>query len=318
MLFSRWKSHIDIRSPVAERSRNPFDQDPTQDVLTAHLKGPWHRKIPDYLRANNVRGLQLGFRDGFRCNDPACLSELPFITWFSLPHETPDGDFERPQVEQLSGLKHLNAMGRAWQSIDFTAFPDLVSCHLQFQPNLRSIFTAQSLRLLKIYGLKKDAAEHLAALATLENLELAHSGIRNLAPLQGMDHLERLSLNVCRHLENFDNLESLQSLQCLHISEVNCLRDLEKIASLRNLEVLNLTDVGEIASLEPLGALKNLKALWVAGRNTQIVDGDLSVLTELPKLAMLTLVPNRHYSHRAIKKWSWANFENPTTQVERV
>lgn len=318
MLFSSWKSTIEIKENVAARSHNPFNQDRTQEVKVARLKGPWHRKIPSYLAANEVRGLELDFGAGFHSTDPSFLAALPFISWFRLPEDMGDGQHRKFEVEGLAGLRHLNAMMRPATSIDFGVFPELASCHMTFQPNLRNFYSAKSLRLLKIYGLKQDASESLLSCENLENLELAHSSLATLAPLRSMKQLKRLSLSVCKKLKHLDGLEELQELRCLQISEVHKLNHLDGIAALKNLEVLTLSDVGEIASVAPLKALTNLKALWISGRSTKVLDGNLLALTELPNLSMLTLVPKRHYSHRAVKQWSWANFENPTTQVERV
>ena len=76
-----------------------------------------------------------------------------------------------------------------------------------------------------------------------------------------------------------------------------------------------MVDVGDIASVAPLSELKQLKALWIAGSRTKIIDGDLTPLTTLPRLAMLKLGNMRHYSHKVTIKWNWANLDTPAPQL---
>jgi hypothetical protein len=88
------------------------------------------------------------------------------------------------------------------------------------------------------------------------------------------------------------------------------------VRSLAALEVLRLEDDGELESLEVLGSLKNLQAVSLVG-STTVKDGDLSALESLPRLSMLAFAPRRHYTHKLLKKWSWADFGKPDKLLER-
>ncbi len=207
-------------------------------------------------------------------------------------------------------------MDKAAREIDFTAFPRLQSCSLKWQAKAKGILNVKALKRLQIYSLDWKNAPGLSDLQSLENLEVAHSGIRSFGPISELKDLRRLALSVCRDLDSLVGISSLQKLRCLHLDQVHNVTDLECLTSLQNLEVLTIVDVGDIKSIAPLGTLKNLRAIWIAGAKTQIIDGDLTPLTCLPNLAMLTLGAKRHYSHRTIKKWNWENFQIPDKQLE--
>jgi hypothetical protein len=95
------------------------------------------------------------------------------------------------------------------------------------------------------------------------------------------------------------------------------LSSLEFVKPLTSLEVLIISDNKNIDSLEPVSLLKKLKALSFAGPSTNILDGDLSKLQELPMLAMLSFKARKHYTHKLVKKWSWENLNNPDILLEK-
>jgi hypothetical protein len=70
-----------------------------------------------------------------------------------------------------------------------------------------------------------------------------------------------------------------------------------QLARLTKLKEVYLCDVGDIDTLAPLQKLRSLEVVFAWG-NTNIRDGDLSVLTRLPRLKMVTFQNRRHYSHR--------------------
>lgn len=313
-----WKRSIEFIDGAARVSKNPFDQDQTAKVQIARLKGPWHPKMPDYLRKSGAKGLELSFHSGFRSDDPDFLSALSFIEMFEMPHFRAEDDLAALRVEDLQGLQRFIAPDKLARAIDLTSFPKLRSCTITWQPKLKSVFNVKGLKRLQIRSLNWKQAPALSGMESLENLEIAHSGIRSFDPIAGLSNLRRLSLSVCHDLESLAGIAALQNLRCLHLDEVHKITDLACLAPLQNLEMLTIADGREIASVAPLESLQNLKALWIAGAKTTIVDGDLSPLTRLPKLAMLTLGNKRHYSHRVIKKWDIANFDVPDTQLEPI
>ncbi|MEL7513996.1 MAG: hypothetical protein AAGK03_05250 [Pseudomonadota bacterium] len=316
--LNRWRKSVDISDGPLRSSLNPYDQDETAHVLTARITGPWHPAMVDFLAKHKVAGLSFSYRDGFRCDDFGFFANLPFITLIHVPYPEPDFEYAPMPIRDLSGLKRLVAPFKVSHPIDINQLPKLTSCTMRWQPKLNSVFGAKALKRLQISGLNWKKTDGLADLKTLRNLEVAHSGIRSFAPIAELHHLDRLSLSVCHRLESLDGIENLKSLRCLHLTETSKVTSLDCLAALKNLEVLTIADGWEIESVAPLRELTNLKALWIAGTKAKIIDGDLTPLTRLPNLAMLTLGNKRHYSHRTIKKWDWANIDIPDRQLEPV
>ncbi|MEL6921823.1 MAG: hypothetical protein AAFO77_12545 [Pseudomonadota bacterium] len=313
--LNRWRNAIEIIEGPLRRSQNPYDQDETEHVRTARIKGPWHPRLVDVLKTHDVAGLSFSHRDGFRCDDYNFLKDLPFITLFQMPYPDADVDVEPIPVPDLTGLTRLVARFKVGHPVAIDQLPNLQSCTMQWQPKLHAVFDAKALRRLQITGLNWQRTDRLADLKSLRNLEVAHSGIRSFAPIAELRHLDRLSLSVCHRLESLDGIENLQNIRCLQLAEVSKVTSLERLASLKNLEVLTIADGRDIETIAPLAGLTNLKALWIGGTRAKIIDGDLTPLTRLPNLAMLTLGNQRHYSHRAIKKWDWCNIDSPSTQL---
>lgn len=313
--FSSWKKSIEFIDFSLRASKNPFDQDETNNVCVAQINGPWHQKMSAYIEEAGAKGLDLSFHNGFRYEDPGFLSKLPFIELFTMPHFKAEYELGGLQIEDLTEIRRFKAMDKVAREIDFSAFSHLQSCTLRWQPKAKGIFQTDTLKNLQIYGLNWKKADGLGGLQNLENLEIANSGMRSFEPISGLKNLKRLELSVCHRLESLEGIASLQNLRSLHIDEVHSLTDLECLTPLQNLEVLTIVDVGDIKSIAPLATLRNLKAICIAGTKTKIIDGDLTPLTRLPHLAMLTLPNKRHYSHCVVKKWSWDNLNTPDTQL---
>ena len=271
-----------------------------------------------YLLDRDVKGLRFSYRAGFRCDTLDFLNDLGHLELLSQPSHHPDFDFGPMPLSSLINLERYTAPFKHPYVMDFNQLPILRSCTIQWNKKVNSLFQSNTLRRLQISSLNWQYADEISNLTSLENLEISHSGIRSFAPLRGLSKLKTLSLQVCHGLENLDGIEALQDLRFLNLNEVGRINSLESLAPLKNLEVLTIVDAKEIQSVAPLAALKNLKAVWIGGTRTKITDGDLTPLTKLPKLAMLTLATRRHHSHKVIKQWSWDNLEKPDRQLEPV
>lgn len=317
-MFSRWKRHIEMADVGNPAPLNPYDQDPTDGIPTVQLTGPWDPRMAAHLAKKDIRGLILDPGRGFECDDYGFLSDLAHLELLWISQLRPS-DYAGPlPISELTHLKRLAVPFQLKQRIDFAALAQLQSCSLKWSTATHGVFDCKSLRRLYLTSLSGKKTDPLAQLATLENLELAHSGITSFGPLAELTNLKRLSLSVCRHLEGLDGIERLQQLKLLALAEVPKISSLDCFRPLKGLEALVIEDCGEIDSLTPLAELQNLKAIAFSGTKTTIRDGDLSPLTRLPKLAMAMFGQRRHYSHKLVKKWNWHNLDTPDQLLEPV
>lgn len=82
---------------------------------------------------------------------------------------------------------------------------------------------------------------------------------------------------------SLNNCQNIRSLQCL--------------SSLVSLETLHLASMGELDSLSFLVFLTQLECFNFSG-STNIKDGNLTLLTKLPKLKLVGFQNRKHYTHK--------------------
>jgi hypothetical protein len=92
-------------------------------------------------------------------------------------------------------------------------------------------------------------------------------------------------------------LDALTELVELEITNCPRLERIDVVARLAELQKLTLGNNGKVESLKPLRGLRNLHWLTFP-ESTNIVDGDLTPLLELPSLRKVAFQNRRHYSHR--------------------
>jgi hypothetical protein len=107
-------------------------------------------------------------------------------------------------------------------------------------------------------------------------------------------------------LASLAGLDALEGLERLQIDGCKQFGDLEPIAKCNRLEFLSVANAGSIPSLAPIRRLSNLKHVSFV-ESTQIEDGDLSMLLELPSLEKVSFQNRRHYSHTREQIWSLLN-----------
>ncbi|MEM1199266.1 MAG: hypothetical protein AAGI06_08165 [Pseudomonadota bacterium] len=314
-MFNQWKKQISFVEPYSSGSQNPFDYDPYADMPGVEISGPWHSKMAAHLKQKGIRRVKLNALKGSLAPDFEFLSELDHLKALTL--QLRDKNTGPVPLEALNDLQQFRCTHVPFSApLNFASLSNLRSCALAWGLHMRSVLSCERLERLYLTGLKATESQGLAALSSLKSLQLAHTSLASLAPIAGLTGMERLDLMVARKLESLEPLGELTKLRCLYLAEAHKISSLEHLRPLKNLEALIMVDCGEIESLRPLAELKKLKAVCFAGAKTTIRDGDLSPLTGLEELAMLMFGSRRHYSHKLIKKWNWANYDQPDTLLK--
>ena len=119
-------------------------------------------------------------------------------------------------------------------------------------------------------------------LASLEHLDLEHTGVTDLTPLKGLQNLRGLNLQN-RGVTDLTPLTGMQNLAWLELqnTEVTDLTPLKGMPKLRRLELQN----SKVTDLTPLKGLPNLRKLYL--QNTKVAD--LTPLKGMPNLWWLYL-----------------------------
>jgi len=270
-----------------------FETDPIGE-RRAVLHGRWTSELAEELREADVYALVLSYTSGFRGENLSFLEEVPFLTKLVVIDRAID---DISGLEQLTHLEHLDLLTYAKTPLDFSRFPRLKECHLEWIRGSDSIFTCRSLRKLEIYRFPDSTMRRVGEVTELESLWISHGRrLRSLAGLERCGNLSALTLAYLPNLHSFDAIGHLRGLERLWIETCRHLESLEFASSLHRLRELVLGNCGELESLAPLNVLRRLETVhfW---ESTNVRDGDMSALLELPLLGEVRFRNRRHYNY---------------------
>lgn len=154
----------------------------------------------------------------------------------------------------------------------------------------------ERLQDLHVHQASDEDAALISGPPGLERLTLTSARLRSVAALSGLaDRLRSLSIRLASHLSGFEALARFDSLVELDLEACRHVTDLDFLSGLPRLEVLGVSDCGPVGSLRPVERCRRLRRLHFYG-STNVQDGDLSVLGELPALERAYFQRRRHYT----------------------
>lgn len=270
-----------------------LDEDKDGAVMT--MLGPWSSEALAAAKEKRIRRLELNHAKGWRGSDLSFLGELAgTLTSFSII------DFLindiRP-VNDLINLEFLDVNTYCKTEIRFDRFPLLRECSIEWRRKASSLFDHRGVEVLFINKLDRQSLSEMSGMRQLKSLVLASPRIRSLGGLENLANLETLGVHYARGLESLAGLGEFRNLQHLEINNCRRISDVTPIGRLSNLRTLQLCGDSEISSLRPLAGLRHLEELFFF-ESTNIVDGDLSVLLEMPALKDVAFMDRDHYSHK--------------------
>ncbi len=252
----------------------------------------WDNRFFETISSQDIRELELNYAKGFVGKDLSFLQHLPFLRVLLLTHRT---------IEDISPIHHLrnlivlevNTYCRT--QIDFSRFTLLEECVLEWRPKATSLFNCTMLRKLFLNSYTGKSTDSFAALVNLEYLGLANASVVDLKGLSTLRALRFLGLYNPKKLESLIGIEPLSSLEHLEVNGCKRMRSIEPVAELTQLKNLHFCDDGHIESLRPIANLNKLEEVLFYG-STNILDGDLSPLIDLPHLRKVSFEERLHYS----------------------
>ncbi len=174
---------------------------------------------------------------------------------------------------------------------------------LEWRRGSESLFERSGLQRLYVNGYDGGSSDPFRALTALRELRLFNAKLTEIKAFARLEDLDCLQLRGLKGLVSLDGLQPLSTLDELEIQACPAVRSIEEIAGLKNLRRLLLIDDGEIESLSPLAEATSLEELYFYG-TTNIADGDLSPLLELPRLREVSFQDRRHYSTTRQDLWA--------------
>lgn len=260
----------------------------------ASLTGPWVPAVSEYMRRENIRELYLNYARGWKGEDLSFLETLPDLLGFSI---IDFGISDIARVHTLTALRALEISTYCSTPIDFARFPDLERTVFYWRSGSDSLFDLIKLRSLFVHRYVGSVSEPFGRLTTLTELSIANSDLLEIESVRQLSHLRFLGLYNLKKLKSLRGLQALFHLEALDVNGCKKLESINELKPLTKLRRLHLNDDGKVDSLRPLQGLTELEELLFY-ESTNVVDGDLAVIKELPRLKKISFQNRRHYSHR--------------------
>lgn len=256
------------------------------------LRAPWREEFNDLVRRFDLCELSVSFaatNDG----DISFIRDMPWIRGIFLGH---NGFRDLRPLESLPQLTFIMASCKPKYEIDFSKFKDLRGFRGSWSPKFESLLECAGLVELRLDKFGSRSLSELSNLRSLIDFEIQSRILTALDGIEELRSITSVTLANCPKLDSFSAIaHAKDSLMDLRIVNCKNLFDVSFVGQLRRLSRLLIRDCGEIKSLAPLAPLSDLQSLCVAGK-TKVLDGNLSVVASLPKLAQLAIGNFSHYS----------------------
>jgi hypothetical protein len=208
------------------------------------------------LEESEVRELELNDGKGWRGDDLSFLSLLPQLRSFKILDLRIVSD---EAIHTLHALRELTVVTYCENEINFSAFPELETCSLEWRTKASSLFDCMTLRDLFLNRYDGRDAVPLKNLLNLETLGVMNSPVETLEGLGALKKLRSLRLGRLNCLKSLEGIQGLINLEELEIQRCRRIGSIQQVESLSKLRKFFLNDSGEIESLKPIAKLDRLE-----------------------------------------------------------
>lgn len=225
-----------------------------------------------------------------RGEDLSFLRDLPGLKGLSL-----DGDIRDDTVVfdlyQLEGLTNFLPIKKPLRLERLSRLEDL---SLRWRPGMESVAPLQRLTYIEGYRWAGESLESLGDKPELDflRLEIKRKHRLSLKGVRGLTKLRKLWL-AYGETTDWQEVASVPSLQEIVVDGCKGI-DLEAVCQLPNLRILRIINGGSLASLAPL---RNVPTLEEFASDSDVVDGEMTPLLELPNLEYIAVSNKKHFSH---------------------
>jgi hypothetical protein len=259
---------------------------------TLVLKAAWNDSFKDVIEKENISILRLSNSAGWKGDDVTFLSALTNLRGVEIYAW---GIKDITSLQHVEGLVHLSLSCLFTKAPDFSDFKNLKSCFISWVPKAKSIFDCSGLSFLNIDKYPSENLQDIGKMISLKRLHLMSRKLESLSGIENFRSLEILDLAVCTKLESLAGLEKCQKLQTIEFDCCKKMYDIDILGDLMNLKKIKITDCGKVKSLKRLVSCQLLERLLFYG-DTNIEDGELVPLLNLPHLKEMWYADRRHYS----------------------
>ena len=256
------------------------------------LDGKWSDDLPRLFIEEGIEELVVGELRGAVRDSIDFLAQVPWMKSFMLSDLLIK---DISGVHFLTELRSLDMSDYSGKPIDFSHFPYLDQCYLEFNKGRASVGRCQSLRDLSLQHYCYRDLSPLTSLSNLTSLWFSQGSLGDVSEIGAFPELRTLSLLLLRNLKDFSPIAGLKELTELNLQCSKGIDKLDSLATMGALRSLNLVDCGDIESLAPLEACPKLESLCFGG-DTKILDGDITPVLRIPNLKSVLFANRRSYN----------------------
>jgi len=260
-----------------------------------NYNSPYHtlEEYTEIINANKIEKAQIIL------NDISFLNNTPSLKYLDIiPSYQASADFDFSPLYDLPNLVSLscnNTYGNEMQytgKIDCSKFDNLVDLGISVNKNLLNldkIETLKSLHISEFKGKNSDLTD-LTNSKELDTLRLIKCKNHSLNGIDFYDKLQCLYIEYNHSLKDISALKKVKkSLKALRVECCPKIQDFSVLEELENLEMLEL--IGNNA-VDNFSFLKKMKRLSHFSFSMKVLDGDLSLCMDIPRVDVL-----RQYKH---------------------
>jgi len=274
-------------------SKRQFQTEPGDFGLRLVIDSAWSPAYADYMKAHGIAEITVNYARGFQGDNIDFLRTIPFLRGLLfISYAVEDGS----PINDLHELRSLTVGYIGKTAIDFGHLPNLEACYMVRGIKYVGLHTLKKITNLSFSNYQEKTIVPLLGLTTLERLGLSTSQITSLAGISQLTNLSALMLANLTKLTSLHGIDGLKNLETLEISGCRKIGSIRELENLRRLKRLELIRCGEIESLKPLTGLPMLEKFYFY-EDTNIMDGDISVLETLPMLNHTAFKNRKHYTH---------------------
>ncbi len=227
--------------------------------------------------------------------DLSFLADFPNLRYLEVIEQ------KRVNTRPLEGLSNLRGLQleTPGTGVDFSCFPELEVFVGDWHIDNSNVHRCEELRRLRVRHFNPNALDlsDLAHTTRLEWLDLTQTGITSLAGLETLEDLRYCEIAYAPKLESLEALTTDRiGVRELSIQKAKKIASYEPIAALRRLRRLRLSDCAAMPDLKWTKGMDQLD--FFSFVETNVEDGDLSPLFQLPKLRYVGTSDKKHYSHK--------------------
>lgn len=262
--------------------------------VRAILTSKWQDNLASIFNKKQVAELELNWAKGWSGDALLFLEALKELKAFSLI------DWKIKSIlpiHHLRELRNLKVSTYCKTPIDFSSFPYLEKCSLEWRKSSDSLFKCHKLKDLYLNSYKGKDTDSFSQLENLETLIIANSPIKSLKGLANLKKIRILNLANLRMLTSLAGIEGLAELEELRVDTCRKITSIEEVRRLYKLRIFHFNNNGPVKTLTPLVCLKRLEAVLFY-ETTNVLDGNISFLKTIPKLNDISFQNRAHYSNK--------------------